>query len=334
MNRIGLGIIGCGIAARKLHLPALRALADRFVIAAVCNHTAPKAEEFAHMVGGVPYLLKYKDLLLRDDVEAVDIALPIHLNYKVTKDALEAGKHVIVEKPIAANMVEARKMLGFTRRYPRVMMVAENCRYQSIFKRSKELLQDGAIGQPYSAVWNIFQRVTSEENPYARTAWRINHRYEGGFLTDAGVHHIAVLRSLFGEIKWVSGVSRSVNPTIGRLDTLSFLFEASQGLKGVFNLYFSAIGYAENQLLVFGTGGTLIVEGTSIRLKRVGKADLVEIAPDDGGFIEEFLDFYEAIRKGTKVRSTFMEGVRDLRVILGALDSARTGRKERLRPAP
>jgi predicted dehydrogenase len=330
MDRIGLGIIGCGIAAKKLHLPALRALSDRFVIVSVCNHTEPKAKEFAHMVGDVPYVLRYKDLLRRQEVEAVDIVLPIHLNYKVTQDALEAGKHVFVEKPIAGNLKDARSMLAFPNRYAQVMMVAENCRYQLVFRRAKELIDGGAIGRPYSAVWDIFLQMTSE-NPYARTTWRIKHKYPGGFLTDGGVHQMAVLRSLFGEILSVSAFSRRVNPSIGKLDTLCVQFETSDGVAGVLNLFYSAVGHAENHLMVFGTAGTLVIEGNSIRLKHPGKEDVVYIAADDGGYIEEFSDFYNAIRCGGRVRSSFSEGFRDLQAILGALEAAERGVRKAFR---
>src|SRR5512140_1581044 len=115
MRKLRLGIIGCGIAARKLHLPALSALSDRYEIVAVCNHTKPKAVSFSRLAGGVPYDLDYRKLLQRPDVEAVDIVLPIDLNHRVTRDALAAGKHVILEKPLAANLREGKEMLAFGR---------------------------------------------------------------------------------------------------------------------------------------------------------------------------------------------------------------------------
>ena len=113
MKPVRLGIIGCGLAAKNIHWPALKKLKDKFSIVCVCNHTEPKARQFSKLVGNVPYVLDYKDLLKRPDLEAVDIILPICLNYSVTKDSLEAGKHVIVEKPLAANIKDAKEMLKF-----------------------------------------------------------------------------------------------------------------------------------------------------------------------------------------------------------------------------
>nr|MBC8400837.1 Gfo/Idh/MocA family oxidoreductase [Candidatus Neomarinimicrobiota bacterium] len=84
MPPIKLGIIGTGLAARKLHWPALKKLLAKFEIATVCNHTDQKAREFARLVGGVPYVLDYHDLLDNSQIEAVDIVLPIELNHIVT----------------------------------------------------------------------------------------------------------------------------------------------------------------------------------------------------------------------------------------------------------
>ena len=156
MKSVKLGIIGCGIAAQSIHWPILQKLKDKFEITAICNHTEKKAKDFSKILGEVPYFLNYHDLLQRSDVEAVDIALPVHLNYQVTKDALQAGKHVIVEKPLAVNLSEAKMMLDFEDKYSLVMMVAENFRYRPIFHRIRNYLQQGKIGNPYAVFWNRF----------------------------------------------------------------------------------------------------------------------------------------------------------------------------------
>ncbi|HEX9974226.1 MAG TPA: Gfo/Idh/MocA family oxidoreductase, partial [bacterium] len=272
MQPIKLGIIGCGIAARELHFPALQRLKDKFGITVVCNHTEPKAKSFAEMAGGVPYVLDYRELLKRPDVEAVDIVLPIHLNYQATKDALETGKHVIVEKPLAANLTQANKMLTFEKRFSQVKMVAENFRYRTTFHRMKEILEAGEIGKPYSVFWNVFYYVDLQSK-YAKTQWRIHHQYPGGFITDGGVHNIAVVRYLFGEITSGCAFTKSVNPAIGKLDTMSFQFSTERRVDGVFNAFFSSNGYSENRIIILGRGGSLVIENNSITIKKQGKPD-------------------------------------------------------------
>ena len=319
MQPVKLGVIGCGIAARELHFPALQKLKDKFEITVVCNHTEPKAKSFAEMAGGVPYVLDYHELLARDDVEAVDIILPIHLNYAVTKDALEAGKHVIVEKPLAANLQEADQMLIFEQRYPQVKMVAENFRYRTTFHRIKSILENNEIGQPYAVFWNVFYFV-NKQNKYALTDWRIHHQYPGGFIMDGGVHNIAVLRDWFGNITSGIAFTKSINPEIGKLDSMSFQFNTESNVAGVFNVFFSSNGYAENRIIILGSEGSLVIENNTITLKKAGEPDQAETVADDGGYQGQFEDFYNAIRNGTSVKSTFSEGYQDFVTILKALN--------------
>jgi predicted dehydrogenase len=322
MKPVKLGIIGTGIAATDLHWPGLKNLKDYFEIVSVCNHTEPKAKEFSKLVGNVPYVTDYREILNNPDIEAVDIALPIELNCKVTKEALESGKHVIVEKPIATNMEEAEEMLTFESKYRKVMMVAENFRYDPVYVKVKEYIDKGRIGKPCSVFWNCYNYMELS-NKYAQTKWRIDHKYPGGYITDAGVHNIAVLRYLFGEI--TSGISftKSVNRSIGEIDSMSFLFNTESGVNGVFNSYFSANGHFERRLIILGTEGSMTVDDNKITLKKDKTDDVIDVVETDCGYQVEFEDFYHAIREGRKVRGTFKEAYMDLKTIINALNSAK-----------
>ncbi len=318
MRKVKLGIIGCGIATRELHWPAIKELDNCFEVVAVCNRTESKAKKFSKIVGNVPYTSDYKKLLRRDDIEAVTVCVPIISNCKIVEDALKAGKHVLAEKPIAANIEQATQMLEFPARYQRVMMIAENSRYRPVFQKAKQLLDDGLIGTAYAAVWNIFMHVTNK-NPYARTTWRQVPKHVGGFITDGGVHQIAALRLLLGEIRGGCAWNQSVNESLGKPDTLSFQFETERKIKGVLNLFFSANGLAENKLFVMGSKGTLVIENENIIVKRTGRADrLIEIF-DKGGFFEEFKVFYQKICNSEFTPDSFVEAYKDLAIILGAL---------------
>lgn len=314
-TKIKLGIIGTGLAAKNLHLPALQKASSLFEITAVCNHTIEKGKEFSRLAGNVPVYQFYNELLKQDNVDAVDIALPIDLNFEVTKAALEAGKHVFLEKPLAANMEEAKQMLLFPEQYNRIMMVAENFRYRKVFIRLKEILDSGRIGKAYAAQWNVFYGVTIESE-YAATKWRQNHKYPGGFITDGGVHNIAALRMLFGEVISVSSLSKSINPSIGTPDTMSILLGFDSTVQAVFNMYFSVKGHSENKLLIFADKGTIEVNENEIKID----GSLYEKCDDDGGYYAEFVDFHNAITKNTAVKSNFLQGYKDLEVIIRALN--------------
>ena len=321
---IKLGIIGCGIAAKKLHYPALKKLKDRFTITAVCNHTEKKAKEFSQMVGGVPYTLDYRELLAMEDVEAVDIVLPIHLNRLVIADALKAGKHVIAEKPIAGNLSDALELVELAENFQQVAMIAENIRYRKVFQRVRELINSDAIGEVNSLSWDFYYKI-DVRNEYARTEWRIDHKYEGGIITDAGVHNIAAIRLLFGDIASGSAMTWNVNPEIGRTDSIRMNFKTTSGLNGSFNMSASVEGYSENRLLIFGKSGTIIIEHDDIEVMNPEGKSFKESINDDGGFKAQFENFYDAVRNGGEVVSTFREARKDLEVLLNAYQSAENG---------
>ena len=322
MKPVKLGIIGCGLAARHLHWPVLQKLSDKFEIQSVCNNNKPKAESFAHLVGDVPYVLDYHDLLQNSEIEAVDITLPIHLNYQVTKDALHAGKHVIVEKPLAADLEDAKKMLRFANEFPYIMMVAENYYYHPVFLELKTIIHEGMIGTPYAVSWDIFRYVDSD-NKYAKTEWRIHHQYPGGFITDGGIHNIAALHFLFGKIVSGNAFTKSINPEIGEIDSFSFQFETESGVSGTLKIFLSVPGIVENRMLILGEDGSIIVEDA--KKITVKKRDRVELEKTfaDTSYQAEFEDFYHAIRTGKPVNSTFAKAYRDLEVLFSALDSAK-----------
>ncbi|MCH7955588.1 MAG: Gfo/Idh/MocA family oxidoreductase [Candidatus Marinimicrobia bacterium] len=321
---VKLGIIGCGIAAKTLHYPALNSLQDKFKITAVCNHTESKAKEFSKLVGGVPYTLDYKELLAMEDVEAVDIVLPIHLNRLVISDALKAGKHVIAEKPIAGNLSDAREIVELADGSKQVTMIAENYRYRKVFQRAKDLIKSGAIGDLNSFSWNIYYKF-DENNEYARTQWRIDHKYEGGIITDAGVHNIAALRLLFGDIASGYALVWSINPAIGRADSIKLNFKTTNGINGTFNMSASVEGYSENRLLIFGNRGTITVEEDDVVVMNSEGESFKESMNDDGGFKAQFENFYDAVQDGGEVVSTFKEAYKDIEILMNAYLSAERG---------
>jgi predicted dehydrogenase len=320
-RKIKLGIIGTGLAAKILHLPALQRLNHKFEITAVCNHTEKKAKEYSELIGGVKYYLDHKELLNDENVEAVDITLPIDLNYQVTIDSLKSGKHIFLEKPLAASMAEARKMIELQSKYRQVMLLAENFRYRKVYNSVKDLLKKKSIGKIYAAQWNVFYNVSAEKD-YGATKWRQKHKYVGGFMLDAGVHNIAALRMLFGEVKSVSALTESINPKIGKPDTMSVQMIFSSGIKVIYNLFFTVKHHWENKLLIFGAKGTIEGNDDLISLKLDDNNPQIIDASDFGGYDEELMDFYNAIVNRKKVKSDFIDGYKDMEVVFAALKSA------------
>lgn len=334
-NKIRLGIIGTGLAARNLHWPALREMTDRVEISALCNHHPEKARDFAWEIsqvqGSLPAIVAdYRDLLARADVDAVDVILPVGLNLPVCTAAVAAGKQVLVEKPLAEDLGRARQMVALADSWPgQVFMVAENFRYRRVFDHLAREIADGSIGRPFMVEWRCWQYVDPVTNDYARTQWRLDHVYEGGFVTDAGVHYIAALRDLFGELECTGGIKFNHNPGIGRTDVLEARFRTRagaaggvDGLDGRITLGFSIHGPWHDELLILGTKGSLFVHGNKVSLHRSVNGVIQTVAVDfgdDNGYRGELEDFHAAVVAGRNGRSTAEKAYGDLQTILDML---------------
>ena len=200
---IRLGIIGTGLAVKKLHWPALVRMPDRFVVAAFANRTRSTAEEFAALAGLTmnDYVSDYHDLLRRDDVEAVLVCVPIPRLLAIARESLAAGKHVICEKPPGVDLAEARQFLALVEQYPRQkFMMTENFFYRDDLRLGRSLVEQGAIGRLQFLLEKWVSRLVPTPGEYSITPWRYRPEYRGGPLQDGGVHSIATIRLLGGDI--------------------------------------------------------------------------------------------------------------------------------------
>jgi predicted dehydrogenase len=171
-----------------------------------------------------------------------------------------------------------------------------------------------------------FCALIDKSNPYANTKWRTEHTFPGGFVTDVGIHYAAQLRLLFREITPVCAAYRSVNPQIGKMDSFSLQFSVDDNVIGVLNIFLSATDYFQESMIILGTEGTVTAGqvgaefgDAKIAVHREGKTS-EESFQKDTGFIEEFKDFYQAVRESKKPASTILEAYRDLKFIFDALD--------------
>ena len=321
MKRIGVGIIGCGIVARRRHVPALKALSRHFNVRAVCDILPDRARQVAISFQGAQYCFDYHNLLSRGDIDAVVLALPIQLHYEVSQHALEAGKHVLVEKPIAGTLNQARHMASRGGGPGLVLMVAENYRFRPLYHRVRKIIDTGEIGVPYEASWDVSHRMDMR-SPYVRTPWRFEPGYEGGFLADRVVHYVAALRVMLGEPSLLDGNVRSINPMLGPLDTLAIRFSCPNDVQGALNVRLSAFGLSRNELRIFGDGGTLriVQAGAKARVTlHSPKGTKLVVGDDDGGYLEQLRAFWRAVVTHSPDRESSVEAFRDLEFVLSSL---------------
>jgi predicted dehydrogenase len=276
----------------------------------------------------------YKSLLARPEVEAVLLSLPIHLNYQIMLDSVLAGKHVICEKPIGANLNQARKVVATVSEIAEnrdlVVEIAENYHYrQEVNEAKKWAFEEKAIGEVVM-IWakSIFRQDPTKG--FASTPWRVDNQYRGGIVADGGVHYGALMRRLGGEVEQIQAFGKMMHPTAtSSLDTLSINIRFRNGIIGSLQ-YSGAIAGPTGDLAecrIYGTHGTITLNPGHARLfNREGEVgDVLEqrhFEATNTSYYEEFLNFYEAVRQGKPVVATLQEAFRDFQIIMAAFDSA------------
>lgn len=330
-RRIRLGIIGTGLAIKLLHWPALAQLTDRFEVAAFSNRSRGPAEAFAKTAGVSMdnYHADYHDLLRRDDVDAVLVTLPIPLLYPVTREALAAGKDVICEKPAGANLEQGRGFLSLADEYPdRKVLIGENFFYRDDLRLARSLLEAGSIGTVHLMSWRVVMPLVPRAGEYSGTAWRQDPQYRGGPHLDAGVHHLAQIRYLVGDVHDLQAYVQHANPAMGGLSDL------------VLNLHFvnNAIGSyvaghlpiptpgEPNEMRLYGSEGIMAIGRKQLRVHRANGTAEEHLIEADGGYYNQLRNFYDAIVHGEPIVGTIAQSYHNLLLVMRALDSAEEGR--------
>lgn len=338
-RRIRLGIVGTGLVVKRLHWPTLRQMPDRYEVVAFADNTRPRAEEFATLAG-LPmdkYDADYHDLLRRDDVEAVLVAVPIPLLYTVARAALEAGKHVICEKPTGKDLDEGRAFLALADAFPdRKILIAETFFYRDDLRLARELLDGGVIGRVHLMSWRPITRLVPTEGQYSSTPWRQVPLYRGGPHLDAGVHHIAQIRLLCGDVRHLHGLVQDANPTTGGPSDLALNLHFVSDAIGSYVAAYLPIPTLDEptEMRLYGTEGILAIGRRSIRVLRPnGTIDSYAIQSGYSSY-NELLNFYEAVVHDEPIVGTIAQSYHNMLLVMRALDSAEQQRQIEIADAP
>ncbi len=182
---IKIGIIGCGGIANGKHMPSLQKLADVEMVA-FCDIVPERAQAAAEKFGiaDAKVYTDYKELLQDPEIEVVHVCTPNRSHSFITVDALEAGKHVMCEKPMAINSAEAKKMLDAAKRTGKKLTIGYQTRFRDDSQYLKKEVESGTFGDIYYA------RAISLRRRAVPTWGVFLNEYEqgGGPLIDIGTH--------------------------------------------------------------------------------------------------------------------------------------------------
>ncbi len=197
-----LGILGCGNRS-KAHIAALNGIPE-IEIAALCDIVPHKMDQRAGLIRKGPNPSKYVDMeemFRQDDLTAVAVVLPNYLHKQGTVAALEAGKHVFCEKPMALTVADCNEMIAVSQRTRRAIQIGTQRRHSKAYKKAVETIRASSIGKILSSDVNSYRsdwRVPAEdEYPPGLEYWRLNQEKCGGVVYEMGAHTIDINNWIF-----------------------------------------------------------------------------------------------------------------------------------------
>lgn len=343
LKPVQVGLIGCGTVATERAKHAYPALQDLGQIIATYDPIQERAEVLAeHCRQSGSDCRAYGDLdtLLSDDrLDAVDICSPHPAHVDPAIAAASAGKHVLVEKPLATTLEDGKSMLAAAQRAGIILCVNEQLRVQEPVVRARDMILAGEIGKP--AVIRA-HRIGYLEERWMAHGWRQDAALAGGgMLLDQGPHYFAMLRVLAGpvagEVTHVSTMATTVREDWRAEDTAVVSLRFKSGLLGE-ALYCWATRTSQRGAVgsIYGTRGSLEIispeAGLILHRADLPKGRQVIISNDDydHSYNGSIADFLRAVRGEQPARITGEEGLQDLAVVEACYRSWQSGRVEQV----
>ncbi|MBX5494168.1 MAG: Gfo/Idh/MocA family oxidoreductase [Bryobacteraceae bacterium] len=305
-NKVNIGVIGAGGRGYYLMERAYRGAENLFQISAVCDAHGPRiarAQERVKSMGGneAKGYADYRDILKDPSIDAVIIATPEHLHHSMAMDALRAGKHIYLEKPIAKTIEQGFEIVREAEKARRVVQIGTQNRSNELYKKAKEMVAQGMIGDchyvrafwyrnslPDSPAWRYaIPDGANEQNtdwnrflgpapkrPFDKRRfyqWRLYWDYSGGISTDLLVHQTDITnfvlnKSLPSSCVASGGIYRWTDADDDREvpDTLSALYEyPNEKFHLNYSCYFGNVRYGYGEQFM-GNEGTIEVLNRSI----------------------------------------------------------------------
>ncbi|MGQ9807050.1 MAG: Gfo/Idh/MocA family protein [Armatimonadota bacterium] len=209
MKTFGVGVVGYGFMGR-MHTYAYQSLAMLYEPAPAklkmvgCAVRSPASQEIAVRQAGFEFATaNYRQLLERDDIHIISCCVPNNLHEQVAVDAIRAGKHLYIDKPLAASLEQAERIVqaDVDAADGRTRQMAFNYRFVPALMRARQLLQEGRLGRIYT--FNLRYLHSTNADPSRPLHWKTDRAAGGGVLVDLGSHIIDLARWLLGDFRRV-----------------------------------------------------------------------------------------------------------------------------------
>ena len=355
-DRVRIGVIGVGFGS-QVHIPAFQS--EGLDVVAVSARREERAREAAQQFDIPHVFTDYQEMVRMEELDAVSIASPPAFHHPMAMVALEAGKHVLCEKPFTTDQAKARQMWQKAQGTGLTAMIAHEFRFASARMRVKELIDEGYLGPLHTAVMSLVTGPRRGFQPRPLTD-RDDAAQGGGLLFALGSHYIDCLRHWFGEITSVSGRALAhfgdrTHPDSGETvqatadDTFHLLLGFAKGGWATMTGTSAAPFGPGARVEIYGKDGTLVTPHVGLGFNppahgtllgaRVGDEGLTEFPIPDR--LQPFTDdrddllmpfrllvreFVRGIQEGTSPTPNFYDGYRCQQVLDAVRESSATGK--------
>jgi predicted dehydrogenase len=327
METLGAGVIGLRMGASHAGVYADMPGVE---LRAVCDVVEETARSIAkkHSCDAVT---DYRDLVARDDIHVISVASPDHLHAEHCIAALQAGKHVLCEKPLALTMEHCRAIVEAVDRSGLKFMVGQVCRYTPAFVLTKRLIEDGVIG---SLFFVESEYAHAYDHILGVGGWRKDPKVNRHPLIGGGCHAVDLVRWVAGDVEEAFAYSNKRVLTDWPQDDCTiatFRFES-----GALGKVLCSIGCRRPYTMrsvFYGDKGTIISDNTSpaIQVYTTAYAELggfasLPVGEASHNVRAEIAELVEAIRNDLPVKTDVREGARTVATCVAAIEAAAIGR--------
>lgn len=349
-----VGLIGAGSISRA-HIEAYQRFPDVVRLEAVCDVDEAAARAAAEQTGAKAVYTDPETMLEAAAIDAVDICTPHDLHAPIAIAAATAGKHVLLEKPMACSMEECRAIVAAAEQAGVTLMIAQHFRYLPAYRGLKQLVESGDLGRVWAGRIDEFLPTSIDRRPRADAHWyNDGKRAGGGVVTTQSTHHIDLFRYLFGDVERVSAFSWTDHPAYsnGAEDSALATLEFENGMKVQLCASNSTLAQHAFQFAIYGTEGSVYTSapdgGNAVQQhqapalmtlyaehSRQARLDLttafVPVEPNflglacEAPFVNEIVHFAECCRDGSEPISSGRDNLGTMKAVFGIYQSARAG---------
>lgn len=339
MKPIRIALIGCGKVAEK-HVQAINELGSAAELVALCDIDRNRMEDLLKKINrpnqeGLALHTNSDSCLKRQDIDLVVITTSADLHIPLSLAALDAGKHVLVEKPLALSINDARHAVQAAKRNGRVLAVGLQTRYLSQIQAMKKAVDEGRFGKMMHGVISV--RWNRNADYYKSSPWRNSWAMGGGTLMNQCIHHIDLLQWMMGPVASVYGEACVFEQSM-QVEQVGFiLLKFASGAIGVVES--SSCIYPKNLLTsisLFGERGSVTLEGERLNqfkhwlFAEGGPVDQTILKTDEISHTPLYNDLIHAIRSGSSPLVSAETSLHSLEIVLAAYKSIFEGKPVQL----